>query len=133
MPEKKQELVQAAVQHKETNSVQLTGGISAGKPTFLATVSRLASNNITLMHGQTNDGHFDDAKGTFSINLGVDNAVRKQLSVVNPARFVVLLKLEQDRQPMKLKLTLAVTYRRKHRGTSEPLSKRFVCLIFVLD
>ena len=115
-----------------TNLVQLMGGISTGKPTFLGTVTR-ASNTITLMHGQTNDGYFDDAKGTFSINLGVDNTVHKQLSVVNPARFVVLLKLEEDCQPMKLKLTLAVTYCRKHRGMSEPLSKRFICLIFVLD
>ena len=119
-------LTQVPVQLTSTNTGQVTGGIAAGKPTFQATLSHLKSVQTTLTVGQSNQGRFNDSKGTFDVTLGVDTLVDKKLSVVNPARFAVLLRLEENRQPMKLRLTLEVAYRRKYRRTSKTLSKRHV-------
>ena len=79
-----------------------------------------------LTVGQSSKGHFEDLKGKFDVTLGVDMLVDKKLSMVNPVHFTVLLRLEENRQPMKLKLVLEVTYRRKYRWTNKYLSKRHV-------
>jgi hypothetical protein len=106
---------------------QAMGGITAGIPTFQATFSHMESVQTTLaVAGQTSQGRFDDSKGTFHITLGVDRSVAKELSVVNPAHCAVLLRLKEDRQPMKLKFTLEVTYQRKYMSRTNIIVKRHV-------
>lgn len=114
------------MQHTSTNTAQIAVGVAAGRPTFQATLSRLESVQSTLTVGQKAQKRFDDSKGTFDITLGVDREVDTKLSVVNPVRFALLLRLEEERQPMKLKLMLEVTYRRRYRWRNKTLSRRHV-------
>jgi hypothetical protein len=119
-------LTKVPMQLTSTNTGQLMGGISAGTPTFQATLSYMKSVQTTLMVGQRSQSHFDDSKGTFDITLDVDRSVAKELSVVNPARCAILLRLKGNRQPMKLKFTLKVTYQRKYGRGMKTIDKRHV-------
>ena len=130
MPEDTQddELTKVPIQHTSTNMGQLMGGITpAGIPIFQATFSHMESVQTTLaIAGQTSQSRFDDLNGTFDIILGVDGSVAKELTIVNPAHCAVLLRLKKYRQPMKLKFTLEVTYRRKYMPGTSVINKRHI-------
>ena len=128
MPEDTQDsLIKVPIQRTSTNMGQLMGGIAGGIPTFQATFSHMKSvQTILTVAGQTSQSHFDDSKGTFGITLGVDHSVTEELSVVNPAHCAVLLRLKQNRQPMKLKFMLEVTYQQKYMSKTNIIVKRYV-------
>jgi len=113
------------VEHTSTNTAQIAVGVAAGNPTFQATLSCIKTAKIVLSEGQNAQKRFDDSKRTFDSTLGVDRDTK--LSVVNPVRFALLLRLEEERQPMKLKLMLEMTYRRRYRFGNKILSRRRFC------
>jgi hypothetical protein len=78
----------------------------------LLTVGGSHATQYTLIKGQRIDAHFDDSKGTFDVTLALDDGIKRdsKFSVAESVFFVVVLRLEEERQPMSLDLEVNVIY-----------------------
>lgn len=120
VPSKENTLAQLQIEKMSSGTNQIQVGFN-GKPVALVTISGLNSTQYTVIKGQKIVPRFNDSQteGKFSLTLGLDDGVEKEsdLPVAESVFFFVVLRLEEDRQPMELTFSADVKY-----ASGSPLS-----------
>jgi hypothetical protein len=134
-------MAELQIQKTSTGTKQIQVGFN-GKPVALVTISGLNSKQNTVTKGQKIVSRFNDsrAEGMFDLILGLDDGVEKDsdLSVAESVFFLIVLRLEEHRQPMELKLNMDVRYASSFQWSSlgsksKVVGNRHVSLFFPWD
>lgn len=105
------------------------------------TISGLKSTQFTVTKRQRIDSRFNDSQGesTFGLTLGLDDGLERDsdVSVAETVFFVIVVRLQEERQLMELSLSMDVKYRSGSKwppfgSKTKVVSKRHVDFLLLL-